>query len=157
MQQEFPPDIRRARAEDIDLIVAIEKRSFPGQIAYTKKQLSYFCLHANSSCLLETKENTIRGFIIVTYRKGTTVAGIETVDVDLTFKKRGIGLKLLTAAEIDMKQHSIKTAQLEVSEGNKAAIQLYKKAGYVEKVRIKDYYKHDHEGTRHAIRMVKAL
>jgi len=157
MQQEFPLDIRRVRTEDIDAVVAIEKRAFPGQIAYTKRQLSYLCLYANSSCLLEIKENTIRGFIIVTYRRGTNFAGIETVDVDPTFKKQGIGLKLLTAAEIDMKQHSVKTAQLEVSEGNKAAIRLYKKAGYVETKRIKDYYKHDHEGTRDAIRMVKTL
>jgi ribosomal protein S18 acetylase RimI-like enzyme len=157
MQPEFPPTIRRARVEDIDAIEAIEKRCFHGQIAYSKRQLSYLCFYSNNSCLLDTKENTIRGFIIITYRQDTAVAGIETVDVDPNFKKQGIGLKLLVAADIDMKQHGTKTAQLEVSEGNRAAIRLYEKAGYIETERIKDYYKYDHEGTRNAIRMVKAL
>ena len=93
----------------------------------------------------------------MTYRHGSSIGAIETIDVDPRFKKQGIGLKLLIAADIDMKKHATKTAQLEVSEGNRAAIELYKKAGYSVKQKIPGYYVHEHNGTRNAVRMVKVL
>jgi [ribosomal protein S18]-alanine N-acetyltransferase len=157
MQTGFPVGIRRARAEDLDDIERIEKKCFPGRIAYSRRQLAHLCLRANSSCLLETNGNTIRGFIIVTYRQGSNSAGLETIDVDPSFKKQGIGVRLLAAAHMDMKQHHIMTSQLEVSEGNERAIQLYKKAGYVEIERVSNYYLYEHNGTRNAIRMVKVF
>jgi ribosomal-protein-alanine N-acetyltransferase len=82
---------------------------------------------------------------------------IETIDVDPDFKNRGIGLKLLKAAEIDMRRRGMRWSQLEVSEGNEAALKLYKNAGYTFKERIEGYYKFEHNGTHNAIRMVKAL
>jgi ribosomal protein S18 acetylase RimI-like enzyme len=48
-------------------------------------------------------------------------------------------------------------SQLELSEGNKAALELYRKAGYKFKEKIEGYYKYEHDGSRNAIRMVKAL
>ena len=40
-------------------------------------------------------------FIIILYRKGTRVAGIETINVDPAYRKQGVGLRLLNAAEED--------------------------------------------------------
>ena len=74
-----------------------------------------------------------------------------------TFAKLGIGLRLLTFAEIDMRKRGKRWSLLEVSEGNKAALKLYKKAGYTLKERVKGYYRYEHRGTRDALRMVKAL
>jgi ribosomal protein S18 acetylase RimI-like enzyme len=56
-----------------------------------------------------------------------------------------------------MRKRGKRWSQLEVSEGNKTAFKLYKKAGYKIKERLKQYYSYQHEGTRDAIRMVKAL
>ncbi len=157
MQTDLPEGIRHAKVEDIDELLKIEKKCFPEPTAYSKRQLSYLCLQANSSCLLETNGKVTRGFIIATYRHGSFLSGIETLDVDPAFTKLGIGLKLLTAAETEMRKRGVNIAQLEVSAGNHAAINLYKKAGYTETERIKDYYRYDHNGTRNAIRMTKTL
>jgi ribosomal-protein-alanine N-acetyltransferase len=149
--------IRKATANDIDAIVEIEKKCFSPPTAYSKPQLTYLILKAKSTCLVETTLGVLRGFIIVLYRKSSLVGAIETIDVDPSCRSQGIGLKLLAAAEADMKNRGMKTSQLEVSERNEAAIKLYQKAGYTIKVRLINYYKFDHCGTRHAIRMVKAL
>jgi ribosomal-protein-alanine N-acetyltransferase len=106
---------------------------------------------------VESYGGTIRGFVIVTYRRGSLTGHIETIDVDPTYKKLGIGSKLLKFAEEDMRKRRKHWSQLEVSEGNKAALKLYKKAGYTLRERVKRYYRYEHGGTRDAMRMVKAL
>ncbi|TRO52327.1 N-acetyltransferase [Candidatus Bathyarchaeota archaeon] len=157
MTSKLQSGIYIASANEIDAIVAIEKKCFPGKVSYSKRQLEHLILNANSDCLVEKEDGVIRAFLIVTYRKGSLTCNIETVDVDPAFKNRGIGLKLVKAAEIDMKRRGMRWSQLEVSEGNEAALKLYKNAGYKFKERIESYYKFEHNGTRNAIRMVKEL
>lgn len=149
--------IRPATGDDLDAISEIEQKCFPGPIAYSKPQLAYLLLRANSAAFLETCGGTIRGFVIVTYRRGSRTGHIETIDVNPTYAKLGIGSRLLTFAEEDMRKHRKRWSQLEVSEGNKAALRLYKKAGYTLKERVKRYYRYEHRGTRDALRMAKAL
>jgi ribosomal protein S18 acetylase RimI-like enzyme len=149
--------IRRANAHDIEVISEIEKACFSGLTAYSKRQLAYLIQKANSTALVETENCTVRGFIIVTYRKGSLIGNVETFDVDPRFRNLSVGISLLAAAEEDMKQRGMKFAQLEVSEGNEPAINLYQKAGYTIKQRLVGFYRFEHNGTCDAIRLVKPL
>jgi len=149
--------ISPASGGDLDAILEIEEKCFSGPIAYSKRQLAYLILHAKSAAFVERCQGVIRGFIIVTYHQRSLTSHVETIDVDPAYTKLGIGLKLLTFAEEDMRKRVKRWSQLEVSEGNKVALKLYIKAGYAIKERIKQYYKYDHHGTYDAIRMVKAL
>ena len=157
MKPRFPSGIQLANANEIDAIFEIEQKCFPGKVGYSRRQLEHLILNANSDCLVENQEGVIRAFLIVTYRQGSLTCNIETIDVDPAFKNKGIGLKLLKAAEIDMKRRGMRWSQLEVSEGNEAALKLYRKAGYTFKERIEGYYKFEHNGTHNAIRMIKTL
>ncbi len=157
MERKKTSIIRRANAHDIGVISEIEKKCFPGLTAYSKRQLAYLILKANSTVLVETENCILRGFIIVTYRKGSRIGSIETFDVDPRFRNLSVGISLLAAAEEDMKQRGMKFAQLEVSERNEPAINLYQKAGYTIKQRLVGFYRFEHNGTRDAIRMVKPL
>jgi len=150
-------NIRPAYHLDIERIFEIEKKCFKNHLGYSKKQLRYLITKANSTCLVETYDHVIRGFIIILYRRGTKVAGIETVDVDPAFQKQKIGMKLVEAAEKDMKKHGIKNARLEVSTKNMPAIKLYEKAGFKKVESIKNYYIFEHDGSRDVFRMVKEL
>ncbi|HII85142.1 TPA: GNAT family N-acetyltransferase [Candidatus Bathyarchaeota archaeon] len=149
--------IRRAKADDIEVISQIERTCFPGLTAYSKRHLAYLILKANSSTLVETENSTLHGFIIITYHKRSRIGNVETIDVDPSFQKQGVGLRLLAAAEEDMKEHGMKFSQLEVSEGNHAAIKLYQKAGYTIKQKLADYYQFEHNGSCNAIRMIRVL
>ena len=157
MEPKHPAAIRSANAADIEAITEIEKKCFPEPIAYSKRQLKYLLLDANSTSLVESQDGVIRGFVIVTYRRGSATGHVETIDVDPTYKKQGTGLRLLGAAEEDMRRRGKRCSQLEVSEGNEAALKLYTKSGYTHKERIKRYYRYEHNGTRDAIRMVKTI
>jgi len=157
MRTSHHSSIRLAKGTDLEEILKIEQKCFSGSTAYSKRQLKYLILHANSASFVENCKGVIRGFIIVTYLERSLTSHIETIDVDPAYSKLGIGLKLLKFAEEDMRKHGKRWSQLEVSEGNEIALKLYRKAGYMPKERIKKYYKYEHEGTQDAFRMIKIL
>jgi ribosomal protein S18 acetylase RimI-like enzyme len=99
----------------------------------------------------------IRGFIIILYRKRSSVAAIETLNVDPNFQGQGIGLRLLKAGEDEMIATGIKSIRLEVSINNLSALHLYEKAGYKTVALLPFFYINQHFGTRDAFRMVKIL
>ncbi len=149
--------IRFISSEELDSICRIERECFPGPEGYSRGQLSYLAFKANSVCLVDAAPEGLRGFVIVLFRKNSQVGGIETIDVSPKFRGQGIGKGLMDAAEDAIQARGKTMSRLEVSEGNKAAIGLYEKAGYKVVKRIENYYFYKHHGTRHALRMEKEL
>jgi len=149
--------IRKITIEDLSRIIELERKCFNKYTAYTARQLKYLITIANSNCLVKTINETIRGFIIVLYSNGKNIAGIETLNVDSKFRGRGIGQKLMNAAEEDMYSRFIKKIRLEVSVGNISAIKLYEKLGFKKIALFKNYYNYRQYGTNDAFRMVKEL
>jgi len=149
--------IREATDKDIPNIIALEKKCFLEEHAYSAKQLTYLIKEANSCCLVETYGELIRGLIIILFKRGTKVAGIETVNVDPAFQNKGIGKQLIKAAEIEALNKGMKHIRLEVSVGNTQAIKVYEKSGYVITGLLKDYYQFDHFGSKDAYRMKKTF
>ena len=154
---QYTTHIRIATPDDFERIVELEKLCFPKEHAYTRRQLYYLLIKANSTVLVETTGTLVRGFLIILYRRGTTVAGIETINVDPTHRKKGIGLRLLSVAEEHLRKKGIHKIRLEVSIANNAAIKLYEHTGFQKIMLLKKYYHYDHEGSRDAYRMVKEL
>jgi ribosomal protein S18 acetylase RimI-like enzyme len=150
-------NIRRVQACDLKKIVELEQKCFTEQNSYSKKQLHYLITKANSCCLAEVQNDVIRGFVIILYRNGTRVAGIETLSVDPIFRGLGIGKQLLIAAEGEMDPRFIRRIRLEVSSGNAPAIHLYEKLGFKKIALLKDYYLYQYHGTNDAYRMAKNL
>jgi ribosomal protein S18 acetylase RimI-like enzyme len=149
--------IRTANPDDFERIFALENLCFPKEHAYTRRQLRYLVTKANSTVLVETAGSLIRGFIIILYRRGTTVAGIETINVDPAFQKKGIGQRLLSASEEYLRKRKICKIRLEVSITNQSAISLYEHLGFRKITLLKQYYHFSHKGSRDAYRMVKEL
>ena len=149
--------IRIATLKDFERIVALENLCFPKEHAYSRRQLRYLLTKANSTVFVEIHSQLIRGFLIILYRKGTSVAGIETINVDPAYRNKGIGLRLLIKAEEHLGKKGIKKIRLEVAVTNQVAIQLYEHAGFEKTILLRNYYYFDHESSRDAYRMVKKL
>ena len=149
--------IRKIEISDLIKIVELERKCFSENNAYNPKQLRYLIKNANSNCLAETTKDFLRGFIIVLYKNGSGVAGIETLNVDPIFRGLGIGRKLIMAAEQEMYPKDIRRIRLEVSTGNLPAIKLYEKSGFRKTAILKNYYRNQYFGTNDAFRMVKEL
>jgi [ribosomal protein S18]-alanine N-acetyltransferase len=156
MMQEYY-SIRTAKPDDFERIVELENLCFRKEHAYSRRQLRYLLTKANSTILVETTDALIRGFLIILYRRGTTVAGIETINVDPMVRKKGVGLRLLSAAEDLLRKKGIRRMRLEVAISNQAAVLLYERAGFQKSMLLKNYYYFDHQGSRDALRMIKEL
>jgi ribosomal-protein-alanine N-acetyltransferase len=151
------PVVRPTTPLDFERIMELERACFEGELAYSRRQLQYLVFSANSTTFLEEEEGVIRGFIIILYRTGSSVAGIETVNVDPNSRKRGVGRRLLAAAEEDIRKKKAKRIRLEVSVTNRAAITLYRAAGFHTVSVLKNYYHFLHGNSRDAVRMIKEL
>jgi len=149
--------IRKVSLDDFERIIELENTCFTSELAYKRRQLRYLLTKANSTVFVETTNTIVRGFIIILYRKGTRVAGIETINVDPAFRKQGVGLRLLNAAEEDIRKKGMHKIRLEVSTTNHAAIMLYENWGFKKIAFLKNYYLYDHDDSRDAIRMIKEL
>jgi len=149
--------IRTATEKDIPEIVKLENKCFLETQAYSEYQIWYLVKKANSCCLVETYGDIVRGCIILLFRRGSKVAGVETVNVDPLFQNKGIGRQLIQAGEAEARKRLMNTIRLEVSIGNTHAIRMYQRSGYTITGLLQDYYQFDHSGSRDAYRMKKSL
>ena len=149
--------IRPISVIDLDQLVELEQKCFNKNTAYSRQELKYLITKAKSICLAESLQETLRGFIIVTYRKCLSMAGIETLNVSPIYQGKGIGNKLLAAAEENIHYQGLKKLKLEVSMGNYTAIALYEKSGFRQVSILKNYYCYEHYGTKDAYLMIKNL
>jgi ribosomal protein S18 acetylase RimI-like enzyme len=156
-QRQPTPVIREAREDDFDKIMEIENACFPGELAYSREQMRYLLFRANSEALVEEAGGNVTGYVAALFRKNSQIAGIETIGVRPAFRGRGVGKRLLSAAEERMARKGANISRLEVSSGNDAAIAMYEKAGYQVTGTMPEYYIYEHDGTREAHRMEKRL
>jgi len=110
--------IRPAVEDDFDEIMNIERRCFGLKRSYSKRQLRYLLCKGNRTFLVYDFNGEVKGFIVLLYRKGTRVAGLETMDVDPLHQGQGIGFRLYRSAEDEARSRGIKKIRLEVSVRN---------------------------------------
>lgn len=136
--------IRRACIDDLDRIVEIERLCFPEEVMFTRGLFSF--LLRNARALVACDDDEIIGFVIG-YLTGRTGV-IYTIDVHPEHRRRGVGSALLDAIEREMGAAGAKRFRLEAATSNRAALNLYRKAGYVEGELLRNYYGYGKDALR---------
>lgn len=151
-----PVSLRPARAADIPALVDLEQASFTtDQLAARNFRQLLRC----GNCFLETAwgrvagQPVLAGYVLVLFRKHTTVARIYSIAVDARFRGLGVGDQLLRSAEKSAAGKHCRRIQLEVRPENVAAIGMYVKHGYVQFGVLGQFYD---DGTD-ALRLGKAI
>lgn len=146
--------IEKARIADLEALYEIERECFDRE-AFTKEQIAYLLENPNSVSLIAQVNNEIAGFIIgLIYDRNEMRTGhVYTIDVAIKHRRMGVGLRLLNELERIFIDRGVKICNLEVRLDNVAARRLYRKHGYTEVERLKDYY---FRGV-HGVRLVKIL
>ena len=109
----------------------------------------------NAVSLIAAVDDETAGFIIgLTHHHNKTKTGhVCTIDVAVKYRRKGIGLKLLSELENVFVRTGVKTCYLEARADNVAARELYRKQGYKEVEQLKNYY---HVGV-HGVLFTKRL
>jgi len=134
--------IQRATTNKLETLYQIERECFTIE-AFSKQHIAYLLENPNAVSLVAQINNVIAGFIIgLIHRQDEKITGrVYTLDVAVKYRRKGVGLKLLAEIERIFVKREVKICYLEVRKDNVAALELYRRHGYVEVEELKDYYK----------------
>jgi ribosomal protein S18 acetylase RimI-like enzyme len=139
--------IREAVPSDLDALLEMENRSFQGD-KLSRRSLGRLLKKGNATTLVDVENGRARGYALVLYNKGTSLARLYSIVVDPDFRGLGLGRVLLEAAEKDALKNDCVTMRLEVRKDNAAAIGLYREHGYRVFQVVPDYYDDHSEALR---------
>jgi ribosomal-protein-alanine N-acetyltransferase len=133
--------IEDASIKQLNQLYEIEMKCFEKE-AFKKQHIASLLTNYNSISLVAKINGKIVGFIIgmIHLERNFLVGHILTLDVLPQYRRRGVAKSLLQEIEKIFREKGVKSCRLEVREDNIAALRLYRKLGYKEVARLKDYY-----------------
>jgi len=134
--------IQRATINDLETLYQIERECFTIE-AFSKEHIAYLLQNPNTISLVAQTNGEIVGFIVgLIHRQDKMITGrVYTIDVASKHRRKGVGLKLLDELERIFVKRGVKICYLEARANNVAALELYRKRGYVEMEKLKKYYR----------------
>ena len=135
----IPFNLRPFRGADLGALAAIDRDCFPPGISYTRTELLGFIGLRNAKTWVAEAGGEILGFV-VGERQLRQVAHIITIDVIKSWRRRGVGARLLEAVEDWARKLGLSTVYLETAEDNIPAQRLYQQRGYKQIETLRDYY-----------------
>jgi hypothetical protein len=116
--------------------------------------LARFLKSPTAEVLVAQEGERVAGTAIVLFRARSTVARLYSVAVAPHMGGRGLASRLLAAAEAAALARDCRVIRLEVHQANHAAIARYRKSGYREFGRHRDYYEDGGDALRFEKRLV---
>jgi ribosomal protein S18 acetylase RimI-like enzyme len=144
--------IRPARLDELAALVDLENRCFVTD-RLSARSFRYMLTKGNAETLVEETSGVLRGYCIVLFNAGTSIARLYSIAVDPDAQGQGVGRALVQAAEHMAIDNDCMHMRLEIRIDNRASIALFKKCGYKQFGSIPDYYE-DHMD---ALRCEKSL
>lgn len=134
--------LRQATVDDIDALVYLEIRSFNTD-KLSRRRFRYLLTRANATIIVVEQEGRVRGYVLLLFSRGTSMARLYSIAVDPDLKGQGIGSALVKAAEEAAIEHDCASIRLEIRKDNTASLELFRRHDYKPFKEILDYYE-DH-------------
>ena len=123
--------IRPATLEDLPALMEIEARAFTHD-RISRRNFRHLLTGANALSLVDRDRQGLCGYVTVLFNRRSPRARLYSLAVDPRCRGRGLGTKLLAAAEKACRAHGCGALRLEVHPRNSTAQRLYRQAGYRE-------------------------
>jgi ribosomal protein S18 acetylase RimI-like enzyme len=121
--------IRPAEAVELEALIDLERRVFATD-RISPRSFRRFLRSPATALLVARQGDVLAGYALVLFREGSHIARLYSIAVAPEAGRRGIGARLLAAAEDAALAHRRGALRLEVHEKNAAAIARYQKSGY---------------------------
>jgi [ribosomal protein S18]-alanine N-acetyltransferase len=150
-QDEFV-QYRLYHPSDFEQLYTIEEACFDSVLRFDRSYMKQLTERDSSATWTAEENERLAGFVIVEWTKMLRgiVAYIQTIEVDPTFRRRGIARELLRLAEASAREAHATYIWLHVDENNAAAIALYQSNGYERHGRHEHYYENGHNAEIYA-------
>jgi [ribosomal protein S18]-alanine N-acetyltransferase len=130
--------LRAYEAKDFERLYALDHLCFPAGIAYSKWMLRHFLKMPSANCIVATDGKEIPGFIIT--EEAAPLGHILTLDIAESYRRRGLGTKLLQRAEAGLLERGVTEMVLETAVENAAGVAFWQRHGYRTVATLKRYY-----------------
>jgi ribosomal protein S18 acetylase RimI-like enzyme len=132
-------NLRRGRMSDLDALLGLEEATFTVD-RLSRRSVRHFLAAPTATFIVATAGGRLVGYALVLYRPRSEVARLYSIAVASHSGRRGVGTRLLRAAEDAARRRRCRVMRLEVHEHNTRAIAGYEKSGYRPFARHPDYY-----------------
>ena len=120
--------IRQYEARDFGAVHKLDQACFPPGISYSKFSLQYFLSLPAADCLVAEAGKSIAGFILP--EANPPLAHIITLDIGPTYRRTGLGTRLLEEMEKHFRYKEVKSVLLETAVDNESGIAFWQHHGY---------------------------
>lgn len=135
-----PVHVRRATPADLDALVALERCAFSGDRMSRAQYRRHLASPRATVLVADTPDEGLLGSALMFFRAGSTLARLYSIATAPAARGRGLGARLLAAAEDAARARGCHAVRLEVRVDNTPAMGLYERAGYRRIGRYPAYY-----------------
>lgn len=121
---------RDATSADLASLVRLDSVCFSPRTRYSTDVMRFFAFHRHSRTIIAMDEQERIAAFIIVHLLRSGIGEVVTIDVEPNYRRQGIAQKLMERGEQWLRQQGARGIFLEVDEGNRAAIALYRKFGY---------------------------
>lgn len=134
-----PPIFREAVPSDLERLWHLDRLCFEPGIAYSRRVLQRFLDLPRAVCVVAEIGPALCGFALA-YPQPLDLAHVVTLDVHPSYRRRGLGRRLIESVLERSAAAGAKRAVLEVDVRNSGAIAFYRVLGFRESGRLTSYY-----------------
>jgi len=131
--------LRKGAPRDLDALVALENDLFTTD-RMSRRSLRHALRSPHAALLVADIGGHLAGYALVMFRSGSAVARLYSIGVTRKVSGRGVGSRLLAAAEAAALRRGCGALRLEVQESNRRAAGWYRRSGYSYLARHPAYY-----------------
>lgn len=139
--------IRPADLRDLEALLVIENHCFELD-RLSRRSFRYMLTRAKAMTLVYEEKVGIRGYVILLFNRGTSMARLYSIAVVKELQGQGIGRVLVKAAENAVLAHGSIYLRLEIRPDNQASQNLFRHLGYRQFGVHLDYYEDHMEALR---------
>ncbi|HCB12635.1 MAG TPA: ribosomal-protein-alanine acetyltransferase [Gammaproteobacteria bacterium] len=147
---------RLATLDDLPALLTIEQQCFSTD-RLSRRNFRHLLTRGHATTLVDEVAGGIRGYVLLLFSQGTSMARLYSIAVHPDFVRRGIGDRLLEAAEEAALERDCVSMRLEVRRDNPASLSLFRRHGYRQFKEVLDYYEDHMAALRFEKRLVPHL
>jgi ribosomal protein S18 acetylase RimI-like enzyme len=148
--------LRHATLDDIPALLAIERQCFTTD-RLSRRSFRHLLTRGHAVTLLDENDGRIRGYVLLLFSRGTSMARLYSIAVHPEYGRRGVGDRLLEEAESAALEQDCVSMRLEVRRDNPASLALFRRHGYRQFEEVLDYYEDHMDALRFEKRLVPYL
>jgi ribosomal protein S18 acetylase RimI-like enzyme len=140
--------VRKATIEDIPRLVELENLCFETD-RISKQSFNRLFKKGHCSIIVDIADDIIRGYVLILFRRGTSLSRLYSIAVDPQYRKQGVAESLVKTGEQNALDNDTISMRLEIRRDNTASINFFVKMGYILFGEIPDYYEDGMEALRY--------